>query len=214
MKKILFIVAIVLSASGIVQAQTWDEWFRQKKTQKKYLLQQIAALQVYLNYAKKGYEIGDKGINTVRNIKSGDFNLHRDFFYSLKVVNPTIKRYAKVGDIIAYQTRIIKQARQTILNIQETDQITPEELRYSKGVFDFLLAECLKTIDELIAVTASGELQMKDDERLKRIDKLYADIQSKYAFCSTFSEEIGLLSAQRFGEQMEISRSKLINGIK
>ncbi len=214
MKKILLIIAVVLSSAGAVHAQTWDEWFRQKKTQKKYLLQQIAALQVYLNYAKQGYEIADKGINTVRKIKNGDFNLHRDFFGSLKMVNPAIKRYAKVADIIAYQTRIIKQVRQTILNVQETKQFTPEEFKYCKDVFDFLLAECLKTIDELIAVTTSGEFQMKDDERLKRIDTLYTEIQSKYAFCSSFSEEIGLLAVQRFGEQMEINRSKMINGLK
>ena len=39
------------------RAQTFAEWFRQSATQKKYLLQQIAALQVYIGYVQKGYSI-------------------------------------------------------------------------------------------------------------------------------------------------------------
>lgn len=195
-------------------SQTLAEWTQQKKTQKKYLLQQIAALQVYLSYAKKGYEIASKGINTVRNIKKGDFNLHEEFFSSLKNVNPKISRYVKVADIIAYQVRIIKQTKQTIQSIRETKQFTSDELDYCKKMFDNLLEECIKTIDELFMVITSNQLEMKDDERLKRVDKLYLDMQDKYSFCSSFREEMGLLSVQRLGEQIEINRSKLINGLK
>jgi hypothetical protein len=63
-------------------------------------------------------------------------------------------------------------------------------------------------------VITSNQLEMKDDERLKRVDKLYFDMQDKYSFCSSFSEEMGLLSVQRLGEQIEIHRSKLMNGLK
>lgn len=184
------------------------------QTQKKYMLQQIAALQVYIGYAKKGYNIVSKGINTVRNIKNGDFNLHQDFFSSLKNVNPAISKYAKVADIIAYQVRIIKQTKQTIQGIRETKQFTTEELDYCKRIFDNLLEECVKTIDGLLMVITSGELEMKDDERLKRIDKIYTDMQDKYSFCSSFSDEMGLLSVQRLSEQAEINHSKIINGLK
>ena len=214
MKKIILAMAVCITACHSLHAQIWEEWFEQKKTQKKYLIQQIAALQVYINYAKKGYDIIGKGINTVRNIKNGDFNLHKAFLGSLQKVNPKIKNYTKVADIIAYQARIIKQTKQTLQSIRETQQFTNEELDYCRSVFDFFLNECLKTIDELITVITSGEWQMKDDERLKRIDKLYSDMQDKYAFSSSFSEEVGLLSVQRLGEQFEINRSKLINNIK
>src|SRR5260221_4860823 len=104
--KMIFIILSLFVCIQAGHAQTYDEWFRQKKTQKKYLLQQIAALQVYIDYAKKGYDIASKGLNTIRDIKNGDFNLHRDFFGSLKQVNPKIKKYAKVADIIAYQVSI------------------------------------------------------------------------------------------------------------
>ena len=214
MKRLLLLATAGLFASLSSNAQTADEWLNQKATQKKYLLQQIAALQVYLGYAKKGYSIVTSGVNTIRNIKNGDLNLHRNFFNRLKNVNPSISKYAKVADIIAYQVKIIKQTKITIQQIRETKQFTEAELGHCKQVFDNLLDECIKTVEELILVTTSGKLEMKDDERLKRIDGLYADIQDKYSFACSFSEDMGLLAVQRLGEQMEINRSKLINGIK
>lgn len=214
MKRILLLAIAGLFAFHLSNAQTTDEWLNQKATQKKYLLQQIAALQVYLGYAKKGYNISTSGINTIRNIKNGDFNLHRDFFNRLKNVNPAIRRYAKVADIIAYQIKIIRQTKVTLQQIRETKQFTEAELDYCNKVFDNLMDECIKTVEELILVTTSGELEMTDDERLKRIDGLYADIQDKYSFTCSFTEDMGLLAVQRLGELMEINRSKLINGIK
>lgn len=214
MKKILLLATAGLFAFLSLNAQTADEWFNQKSTQKKYLLQQIAALKVYLGYAKKGYTIVTSGVNTIRKIKNGDLNLHQDFFNRLKNVNPAIRKYAKVADIIAYQVKIIKQTKITIQQIRETKQFTEAELGHCKQVFDNLLDECIKTVEELILVTTSDKLEMKDDERLKRIDGLYADVQDKYSFACSFSEDMGLLAVQRLGEQMEINRSKLINGIK
>lgn len=212
--KAVSILTIFCLLAASAAAQTADEWLNQKATQKKYLLQQIAALQVYIGYAKKGYNIVNGGITTIKNIKNGDLNLHRDFFNGLKNVNPAIRRYAKVADIIAYQVKIIKQTKGTLQQIRETKQFTETELNYCKQVFDNLLDECMKTVEELILVTTSGKLEMKDDERLKRIDRLYADVQDKYSFTCSFSEDMGILAVQRLGEQMEINRSKLINGIK
>jgi hypothetical protein len=194
-------------------SQTLEEWTEQKKTQIKYLLQQIAANKVYIDYIEKGYKIAHSGLQTIHDIKKGDFNLHFGFLDSLKKINPAIKNWAKVADIIAYQLRIIKNAKQTIKDIREAGQFTDDELDYCKIVFDNLLEECLKNIDELIMVTTDGLLTMKDDERMKRIDKLYVDMQDKYVFTSSFSNEMSILSAQRLSEQTEIILSKKINGL-
>lgn len=199
---------------GPVSAQTVNEWVNQKSTQKKYLLQQIAALQVYINYAKKGYNIVSGGINTIRDIKKGDLNLHNTFFSSLKTINPKISRYSKVADIISYQVRIIKLARQTLQSIKEANQFSVEEIEYCKKVLDALLDDCIQSITELIEIITPDKLQMTDDERLVRIDKLYLDMQDKFTFSNVMSEDISLLALQRLSEQIEINRSKRINGIK
>lgn len=214
MKIFVVVVAFTSAYLSSANAQGLSEWMNQKATQKQYLLQQIAALQVYIAYAKKGYNIVSSGLHAIRDIKKGDLNIHSTFFNSLKTVNPKVARYKKVADIISYQFRIIRQVKETMAYIRETRQFTPEEIEYNRKVFDFLIQECIETINELLAVVTSGELQMKDNERLTRIDRLYTDMQDKYTFCTVMSEDMALLAAQRMGEHQEINNSKLINGIK
>lgn len=194
--------------------QTTAEWTQQKKTQIKYLLEQIAGFQTYLGYAKKGYEIAHKGLTTVQDIKNGEWNLHKDFFSSLKNVNPSITKYAKVADIVAMQLRIVKQAKALLRQCRKDGQLTSSEIDYLQKVCDNLLAECLKNIDELMMVITSGGLEMKDDERIKRIEKVYADMLDKQAFLASFGNRAILLSKQRQHERNEIYLSEKLNGLK
>ena len=60
MKILLMILAFFVS--GKTYSQTYEEWFQQTKTQKKYLLQQIAALKVYIGYAEKGFYCHQRAI--------------------------------------------------------------------------------------------------------------------------------------------------------
>jgi hypothetical protein len=214
MKKIILLSVIAALIFSKLNAQAVNELLNQKSTQKKYLLQQIAALQVYIGYAQKSYNIVSSGIHTIRDIKKGDFNLHNTFFNSLKSINPKISRYAKVADIITYQIRIIKLTKQTLQSIREANQFTLGEMEYCKKVFDALLDDCVESIDELLTVITPDKLTMKDNERLTRIDKLYLDMQDKFTFCNVMSEDIGILALQRMSEKIEINQSKLINGIK
>lgn len=213
MKRLLILILFVILSTGI-KAQTFGEWFRQSATQKKYLLQQIAALQVYIGYVQKGYSIAKQGLNTISDIKNGEFNLHKDYFNSLKTVNPKIKTYSKIADIIALQVNIIKIYKEAAKQIKQSGTFNAGEITYTNSVFERLLEDCIKTVDELIAVTTSGQLEMKDDERLKRIDDLYNDMQDKYTFVKGFSNEAKLLAVSRIREQNDIQISRSINGIK
>ena len=210
--KTLFAVSMLIALPSY--GQTLEEWTQQKETQIKYLLQQIAANKVYIEYIENGYGIARKGLNIIQKIKKGDFDLHRDFIASLSNINPEIKSYVRVGDIITYQARIVKRINNTLRNLKESNQFTADELDYNKSVFEKLLDECLKNIDELFLVITSGELEMKDDERINRIDQLYLDMQEKYCFCESFSKECSVLAVQRLSEQLEINMSRKINGLE
>jgi uncharacterized protein HemY len=212
--KILLIILVFLISIKQSNAQTYDEWFRQKKTQKKYLLQQIAALKVYIGYAEKGYSIATKGLNTIQDIKHGDFNLHNNFFNSLTSVNPRVKQYSKVAAIIAMQISIAKHVHNTIIDCRKAKQLTDKELEYLQQVFNNLLDDCAKNLDELIGLITDSEQQMKDDERIKRIDKLYADMQDKQVFSQSFGNAAKGLSMQRRNDAYDIEIERKLNGLK
>jgi hypothetical protein len=197
--------------ASTAKAQTFDEWFKQKETQKKYLLQQIAGLKIYLDCAEKGYNIANKGLQTIHSIKKGDFNLHNDFFNSLKQVNPAIKNWSRIADIIAIQIKILKQTMDALSAIKEQKQFASEEVNYCAAVFERLLEDCLQDIDDLIFVTTSGELEMKDDERIKRIENIFLDMKDKYAFSSSFCDDMKTLSIQRLSEEKKIELSGVLS---
>ncbi len=207
-KKIIFTIVLLLTAYCLLptecSAQTWDEWFQQKKTQREYLVKQIALLRVYLGYLKKGYEIADKGLTTIHNIKNGDFNLHRDFFGSLKNVTPHIANSAKVADIIAFQVYVIRGIRNVNNFCRNNKHFTPEEVRYVAAVYSNMLFLTDASISELLMIIRSNETEMKDDERLMRIDKLYDDMLDKHAFVQSFDNDVHLMAAEREREQRDV----------
>lgn len=82
MKKLLIISIITLSVFA-VNAQTVEEWVSQKKTQIKYLVQQIANLQAQIIQLKKGYDVAKDGWNMIHDMTNGEFTLHKDYFDSL-----------------------------------------------------------------------------------------------------------------------------------
>ena len=190
-------------------AQTWDEWFAQKKTQKKYLLQQIAALQTYMTTAKKGYKIASDGIHTISNIKNGEFNLHSLFFNSLKTVNPKIKNAAIVAEIIAYQIAIVNKFK----NISKQN-LNSDEVTYISKVYSTVIAESIKDINALIGVITDNELQMTDDERIKRIVALHNDMQDKFMFSQSFVNDANILSVQKQGSLNDAVTVKQLYNLK
>src|SRR5688572_5776828 len=100
--RVMTIVMLLLMAQS-AKSQTWNEWFRQKKTQKQYLVQQIAALKVYLKYLKEGYTVVKKGMQIVGDIKEGNFNSHKDYFNSLREVNVLVSGSGKVSSTLYYE---------------------------------------------------------------------------------------------------------------
>ncbi len=211
-RMILFI--IMLAFSYRLPAQTFDEWFHQKKTQIKYLLQQVAANEVYIAYLQKGYKIAESGLKTINNFKHGNYNLHNDFFNSLRNVSPKIKGMAEVAGIIALQVQIIKQAKSAVQSVKMSDKFTSAEVTYLQNVFNHLLNECTKDVNALIDIVTSDKLTMTDDERIRKVDAIYSDMQNKFSFTKSFSSEAILLTQQRTQEEIDVKLSKKLYGIQ
>lgn len=213
MKKVLFVVCFVL-AGMFSQGQTLEEWFEQKKTQKKYLLQQIAAFRVYLSYVQKGYAIAKEGLTAISDIKKGDFALHQDYFSTLNAVGPKVGSYAKVAAVMALQQKIVNVYKAISKQVRAKEAFTAKEADYILAVLQNLLDDCNAAVVELTTVITPNELQMKDDERLMRIDEIFRRMQENYTFLRAFASETKLLAAQRKQEEADIHSSRVLNDIK
>lgn len=211
MKKLIVLLFIVISTATSAQSPNFNEWFRQKKTQRKYLIQQIAALKVYLDFLKKGYTIAQKGMNLISTIKHGSFNSHNDYFNSLKQVSRVVRNSPKLNSALSYQQLILNGFRNLIDDCRQDENFTAAEIDYIEHVYQNMLSECDTSIDELTIITTNEEASMKDDERLLRLDKVHNDFQDKFSFAISFINSTRLLSLQRANEKKQVERSEKIN---
>jgi len=173
-------VTVCLLASFFAKAQTFDEFFKQKETQRKYLAEQIAAFQLYLGYVKKGITITNSGLSVIHDLKNGEFNLHSDYFNSLKNVNPKIKQYARVADIIILEKSILNTYNKikAIVSFQKLVDATADN------------------IEELTTLLTNGKLEMSDKDRMERIDHIYNDMSAKHLFIISASDKIQINALQ------------------
>lgn len=212
MKRIM--VLLMISLCGITSQAQVSEWFSQKQTQIKYLLQQIVLLQKHIGDVSKGYRIAKDGLHFIGDMKNGEFNLHKDYFNSLSTVNTVVKKYQKVAAIIQLETATVNYCKQAKNKLQKGNTLTVSELQYINNVFDKALDNAVNILGELVDLTTNGNLEMKDAERIERIDGLYAQMQEDYRFVNNFGTKAIFIATNRRHELQEIQRTKIFNNIK
>lgn len=208
------IIIIILLSTPALYAQTWAEWMRQKKTQIKYLTEQIGALKVYGDRLQDGYQIARKGLTTIGEIRNGEWTLHKDFLGSLERVNPLLKKHQKAIAILSMQTQTTKVAKSILKWCKEEHRTTVSEATHIEKVCAFVLEESSHHLDELLLLLTSGELQMSDDERIQRLEKIYEQVVNEHAFIQAFAGSINQLLKGRAHEQKGLELSKILNGLK
>jgi len=66
----------------------------------------------------------------------------------------------------------------------------------------------------LILLITDGSLQMKDDERIKRIDALHAEMKDRYVFEQHFTNEANELAIQRFIDANDVRTGRALMNVR
>lgn len=208
MKKCIVMVWVILfSFSGQVVAQS---------TEIQQLLlnvEKLAQLKKILSNMKKGYEIVSNGYNAIKDISKGNFNLHEAFLDGLLHVSPTVRKYKKIGEIIIFQSQLVKEYKSAFKRFETSNLFNTNEIKYMSNVYSNLFNKSLQNLDELTMVITAGKLRMSDDERLNAIDRIYIDMGDKLVFLRTFNKENNVLAIQRGREMVDTKVSKKLNGL-
>ncbi|MGE6220373.1 hypothetical protein ACQKCH_11150 [Nubsella zeaxanthinifaciens] len=198
---VIVAVLLIVSSTGL-RAQTFSEWFRQKATQKRYLLEQLAALRVYAGYVHKGYGIVSDGLQTVRDITGGEFSLHELFITGLKKVSRAIRNDVRIVEILRLQGDMVWLFK----GLSGKGDISPALLDYVLSVRLEVVSEGLSDLEELLLVVTSGRAEMTDDQRLARLDDLYGRSLERSAFVRDFCGSTEIMLQRKAIERNEIDR--------
>ena len=184
-----FIWGLGLSAAS-VKAQTAAEFLNQKKTQQKYLLKQLAYLELYGSELRKGYQLAKEGLGTIKGFTSGEFKLHEAFFDALATVSSVVRKDFRVVEIAKMQIQI----RSSFGALVGTPGLPKATEAYIQEVRKKVMEECDQDLDELLDVVLSGEVEMDDEARLERLKLVYEAMKEKAEFTTYFCAEVnGLL---------------------
>jgi hypothetical protein len=177
-------------------------------------IEKLAQFKQILSDMKKGYEILTGGYKVVKDMTQGNFTLHKIFLDGLMQVSPAVKNYKRVGDIINYQILLVKESKVAFKRFTNSKSFTENEITYFEKVYDNLLKESLRNLDELTIVITANKLRMSDDERLEAIDTIYLDMQEKLLFLRNFNASSNILAVQRAKERNDINALRGIYELK
>ena len=180
----MLVYAILTAGLSVQQvyAQTFAEWFKQKSTQKKYLLQQISALMVYRQYAQQGYAIAKGGLSSIGNYISGEFDLHGDHYKHLRQVNAAVRGNPQANSMLRWQGDILNRTAA----IQKMSGFKPSEQDYLHKVCTALLQDCDGLLYELELLLTDGKAEMSDEQRLRQLGRLHEQMKDNVGFANRF----------------------------
>jgi len=211
MKKIS-ILSLFLSSLFLAPTKGWAQ--TDEIVQLLLNVEKLSQLKGILSDMKRGYEIITGGYNAVRNLTKGNFSLHETFMDGLMLVNPEIRKYHRVGDIVRVQKDIVREYKAAFDRFRRSGHFTEAEINYLASVYRQLFEASLNNLDELLMVTTASTLRMSDDERLTAIDRIFGDVEDKLQFLRHFNREGSLMALQREKEKQEIESLKHIYGNK
>jgi hypothetical protein len=210
MKKMFLIVIIlfVFSFSERLVAQSFE-------VQQLILdAQKLSELKNILNDMYKGYQILSTGYENIRSIAEGNFNLHKAFLDALLAINPSVKNYQRVSDIINFQTTIISEYKAAYNKFKQDKNFNTDEITYLSNVYNNLITATANNITSLTNVLTANAMRMSDDERLHEIDGIYINTQDQLMFLRQFNNSTTMLAVQRATENNDAGTLQNIYGLK
>ncbi len=191
------------------RAQTFDEWWHQKKTRIQYLEQQVAALQAFKNAVEEGYMAVEEGIHSVTDIDEEEHDLHVTYFNKMITVHPVVRYSPEVSGILAFH----KEALDVIFSSEDSwldnPWLLPQDHLEIQEIFHGIRNQLIKERRLLMRLTNDGQLTMLDGERLEALQLIGGDAVRIVKYVAWYIEVVN--SAIRRREQQSDDLNNLKN---
>nr|WP_067054212.1 hypothetical protein [Mucilaginibacter sp. L294] len=209
MKKIIFATLLLLSIGFIGKANAQANEIAQLLLN----VEKLSQFKGILSDMKDGYQILDKGYKSIKDISEGNFNMHELFLDGLWAVSPTVRQYGRIADIMNNQVLLVKEYKGAFNRFKANNLFRPDEINYIGSVYDNLFKQSLRNLDDLASVITANKLRMSDDERIKAIDRINADMEDKLQFLRTFNNSTSVLALQRQKARGDANSVKKLYGL-
>ncbi|MEO3404990.1 hypothetical protein AAFN85_13875 [Mucilaginibacter sp. CAU 1740] len=216
MKTKLCLVLIFFSAgmtAGRANAQSYSlgDLFGQQGKKEKLMAAQVGGIYTYVSALKSGYNIMHNGLNLADELKGATFGLHTGYFNSLQQVT-VVQQNPKGKAVTDLYKELSNRLNSEISWQKKNELLKPAELAYLEKVAKNLIKLAGQDMAELNDVLTQGKLQLTDQQRLDRLDKIYAGMKDKAAFAASFAAKTHSLSQNRQRAKAENEQIRKLYG--
>jgi len=140
-------------------------------------------------------------------------DIYAEYFQELCQVKTAISYFKEITGIIAQQSQLVSEYKRAYSAVQKDSHFSPAELAYIYSVYSGIIAESVKSLDQIVLVLTSFSLQMSDASRLKIIKEASADIERDTGDLRNFTNQTAQTSLQRSKNVQDINAIKNLYGL-
>ena len=139
--------------------------------------------------------------------------LYDDYFQELWKVKNAITYYRRVREIVERQVQLVNEYKSAWTLFQQDKNFTEDELNYMETIYNGILDESVKNIDQVFLVVNAFVTQMSDIKRLEIINGVADKLEENVMDLKEFNNQNKMLSVQRSVEKGEIEYVKKLYGL-
>ena len=170
------------------------------------VLQQLQNHTIWLQNAQKEIEnaLTKLKLDEIADWTEKQKEQYRKYYEELKKVKKVISTYQRIKDITAKQARLVEEYKNAWNLFSHDRNFSAEERKYMSKVYQGILDESVKNIDQISLVVKSLTTQMSDAQRIQIINYAADQVDHNYDDLRLFNRQNMLLSLQREKARKEV----------
>jgi len=139
--------------------------------------------------------------------------LYQTFYDELWKVKSAISYYKRGKEIIQKQIDLVAEYKRAYSLFKKDSHFTPAEIAYMGDVYNGILAESIKNLDQLQLVLSAFSVQMDDAKRLEIMENAADKIEENSTDLKRFNNSNVILSLQRAKDEIELKQIEILYGL-
>lgn len=179
-------------------------------------IQRIQNQTIWLQNAQKVVEnmMSETKLNEITDWVEKQRTLYKDYYEELWKVKNVISYYHRIKEITSKQVQLVSEYKRAWALFKQDRNFTAGELEYMGNVYNGILDESVKNLDQIFLVINSFSTQMSDAKRIEIINNAYNQVETNYTDLKAFNQQNVLMSLQRAKSKNDISVVKALYGLE
>lgn len=179
------------------------------------MIQRLQNKTIWLQNAQKVLEnkLSELKLTEIAEWTEKHRKLYQEYYDELWKIKNALAAYQRIRQIMDKQIRIVDEYKNAWSLVRQDKNFTEAEIDYMYRVYNGILDESVKNLDQLLLVINSFKTQMTDAQRLAIITQAGDRIEQNLIDLLEFNMNTYQLSLNRARTQYEIDRVRKLYGL-